>query len=290
MIRRLLALPAGLVCLAVFATPGPAFLIKPMALPVPLRLAAADAVVIGKVVAIEEKPAYAAQFPGQRKSEYRVAVVQVNEGFGAAKGQTQVRVGFLPVPKPDPRVRPVGFPPILQQTQLDKDDDVLLFLHRHPDGNFYHMPNLGDGVKKTAQTFAKEVEEAQKAAGLLADPKAGLSSTEQADRFLTAAMLINRYRTQKAAARPGVAPKTEAIDAEESKLILTALGEANWAPPGPGLQQPAFMLQPMNLFTRLGVTPQDGWVPPRAGNFVEAAQKWVKDNAGTYRIKKFVGE
>src|SRR5262249_24799796 len=119
------------------------------------------------------------------------------------------------------------------------------------------------------------------------DPRSGLTSKEQADRFLTAAMLINRYRTQKTQARPGVEPKTQLIDAEESKLILTALAEADWSAPRPGVAQPPMMLQPMNLFTRLGVGPRDGWGPPRTGNFVEAEQKWVKDNAGTYRIKKF---
>jgi hypothetical protein len=292
MTKRLLALPAGLGCLALLATPAPAFRLNPMALPVPLRVAAADAVVVGKVVAIEEKPALAAQFPGMQKSAYRVAVVQVDDGFGAAKGQTQVRVGYLPTPKPDPRVRPpVGFRPLFQQTQLDKGDEVVLFLQKHPDGNFYHAPNMGDAVKKGAMTYAKEVEEARKTAGLLADPKAGLTSTEQADRFVTAAMLINRYRTQKTQVRFGMEPKTEAIDAEESKLILTALAEADWvARPGPGAQAAPFMLQPLNLFTRLGVGPKDGWVPPRDGAFVQAAQKWVKDNASTYRIKKFVAE
>jgi hypothetical protein len=42
-------------------------------------------------------------------------------------------------------------------------------------------------------------------------------------------------------------------------------------------------------FQRLGVTAQDGFKPPQNGqDFTAAAQKWVKDNAGTYRIKRVV--
>src|SRR5262249_55030968 len=144
---------AGLCCLALLAPPASAFRINVQALPVPLRVAGADAVVVGKVVSVEEKPTMAAQFPGQQKTAYRVAVVEVGEGTGAAKGMTQVRVGFLPAPKPGGR--PIGFPMVIQSVQLDKDDEVLLFLQRHPDGNFYHAPNMGDAVKKTAQTYAK---------------------------------------------------------------------------------------------------------------------------------------
>jgi hypothetical protein len=37
--------------------------------------------------------------------------------------------------------------------------------------------------------------------------------------------------------------------------------------------------------------PEDNWTPPVAGgDYVAAAQQWLKDNAETYRIKKYVAE
>jgi hypothetical protein len=290
----------GLSALALLASPAlrgqedvrsSARIALPAAQPVPIRVAASDAVVVGKVIAVEEKSATAARYPGTPKIEYRVAVVQIDDGLVGTKGMTHIRVGFVPAPMVNPGDGPRIRPGLPRPVQLDKGDEVCLFLTRHFEGDFYHFPGFYDAVKKDAGNFAQTVEEARKAAKLLSDTKANLTGKDQAARYETAAMLIARYRTQKVGVvKPGAQPKTEAIDAEESKLILTALAEANWAAPnvnpGPG----GFMMAPLQMFNRLGLTAQDGWVPPQGGNFVEAAQKWVKDNAATYRIKKFVAE
>ena len=106
------------------------------------------------------------------------------------------------------------------------------------------------------------------------------------DRFLTAAMLIARYRTP----RPGET-KTEAIDAEESKLILQALADADWTvKPAPGILGLQTM-NPQNIFYRLNLTPQDGWTQPTDVKDVpDAAKQWLKDNAEKYRIQRFVAD
>ena len=93
--------------------------------------------------------------------------------------------------------------------------------------------------------------------------------------------------------------KTEPIDAEESKLIMKALAEANWFPKyGPTT------INPFLVFKALGVTEADGYKPPPrtvndlgpglgvtkeyARKETLAAQKWVKENRTKYRIKRFV--
>jgi hypothetical protein len=51
-----------------------------------------------------------------------------------------------------------------------------------------------------------------------------------------------------------------------------------------------FQMMPQSLFYQLGATDKDGWTPPKnpQANQVEAAKKWVKEHADTYRIQRFV--
>ena len=266
--------------LAALLLPFPALSARAdMAAPPPplMRAAQADIVVIGKVVSIEEKTVTARRFPGDMdKGEYRIAVVKIESAVLGAKDLTHIRVGYLPA-APNPR-RP---PPV----QLNKDDEVILFLQPHFEGNFHIAPYYYDGItKKDAKAFDTVVADVKRAGKLLSDPQAGLNSKEQKDRFETAALLIARYRTT----RPYAGKVSEAaIDVKESKLILTALAEADW---GNG-QVRWDTLTPAAAFSSLNLRPNDGWTPPQdLGKFPEAAKKWLKDNAETYRVKKFVYE
>jgi hypothetical protein len=254
--------------------------------PIPVRVAHADIVITGKVTKIEDKTVSAPTFPGVKdKTEYQIAVVKVDDPILNAKGIKEIRVGFIPATPGV--VRPGGYRP----PTLTEDEEVLLFLTKHFDADFYTYPAYFDVVKKANNAnFEKEVEEAKKDAKLLADPMAGLKAKEAEDRYLTAAMLIERYRTQKPSTTPA---KQEPIDAAESKLILEALRDADWTPPGPPPvgSPPGWKLTPLTSFNRLALTMDDNWTPPADGNkFADAAKAWVKDNAGTYRIKKYVAD
>ena len=45
------------------------------------------------------------------------------------------------------------------------------------------------------------------------------------------------------------------------------------------------------MFQQLSLTEKDGWTAPKDFNaFPDAAKKWLKENAGTYRIQKFFVE
>src|SRR5262249_24232054 len=101
------------------------------------------------------------------------------------------------------------------------------------------------------------------------------------DRFLTAAVLLAKYRTRK-----GPAEKAEPIDAEQSKLILKALASADWTPPKDFTQ-----LSPLMVLGRLSLTEKDGWKPPPGQDpkaYAAYAQRWLADHAATYRIERYV--
>jgi hypothetical protein len=249
-------------------------------------------VVVGKVTAFTDKTVSVLPFPGAReKVEYQVAVVRIDDALVGAKDMKEIRVGFrLPPPAPAPVPAPGGGPvrigPIRKwrEPSLVLDQEAMLFLVKHPEADFYVMPAYFSVIDKKGPNFANDLAEVRKAARMLADPKAGLESKNADERLLTAGLLISRYRTP----RVGGPPKTEPIDAAQSKLILQTLADADWkAAPRPGIGLNT--MTPQALFFRLGLQPKDGWTQPK--DFKElpaAAQKWLKDNADTYRIERFV--
>jgi hypothetical protein len=120
---------------------------------------------------------------------------------------------------------------------------------------------------------------------LLKNPLEGLQAKDAEERFLTAALLVTEHRTF----RPGFHSqdqKTAAIVATQSKLILLALAETDW-----NRVILDNSVSVASLFGQLAPTPQEGWnasAGHNAKSFEIAAKNWLRDNAGTYRIKAFV--
>src|SRR6516164_1077359 len=80
--------------------------------PLPERVATADAVVIGKVTAIEDKTVSAEPFPGAKeKAEFQVAVVKIETGVLGTKKLTHIKVGTIKPPEGRPVIRPGGYGP-----------------------------------------------------------------------------------------------------------------------------------------------------------------------------------
>ncbi len=216
---RCLAALAGLMLLA---PAGRVRAYVPRSAPsVPQRVALADCVFIGKVTALEAGVVNALPtptFPGARKVPYQVAVVEVGEALAGPKEPRRVRVGFL-APPPEgkgPRFR--RLPPV----KLTAGQEACFFLVKHPEESFYVAPAEYDLLDKKSEDFAGGVALARRCARLLNDREAGLASKEAEDRFLTAALLIYRYRT------PRGTPQTEPVDAGQSRRILEVLAEADW--------------------------------------------------------------
>ena len=281
---------ASLLCASVMAalSSARAMMIAPQ--PISQRVAAADCIVVGKVTGFGDKTVSATAAPGAKdKVEYQIAIIKVESTIAGAKGVKEIKVGFIAQPAagggPGGPIRPGFRRPMAPSFSLDQEG--LLFLTKHHDADFYIAPMYFSVVNKRGNTnFDKEVDEAKHDVKLLADPKAGLEAKEEADRVLTAGMLMARFRQYKGGAGK---PEMKPIDPELSKKILLVLAEADWdakpARPGP------FQMNPRTIFGQLQLTEKDGWKAPKDfKQFPAMAKEWCKDNADKYAIKRMVYE
>jgi hypothetical protein len=239
-------------------------------------------VVVGKVTRLEDKKVSVPPVPDSKeKQDYQVAVVHIDEALVGAKGLTDLKAGFLALSADTPRMIRRGRP---QPVTLAPDQEALFFLTTHSSGEFQVAEAYFDVIDKSSPSFAADVGLARRCAKLLAEPDKGLAAKEAEDRYLTAALLIVQYRTPVGPTKGE--PKQQPIPAERSKKILQILAEADWTKKdvGAGSQD-----TPLNLFSRLGLTPNDGWnPPPQLKDYPSAAKAWVEANVETYRVKQFV--
>ncbi len=250
--------------------------------PAPQRLATATAAYVGKVTEVSDKAVKANMFKDDTR-EMKIATVRVSETI-LGKGMREVKVGFFL-----PEMGGIGGrprPPIGRGfgIQLTKDMEGALLLHKHPTmKDVYVFADFQGFVQKAGNPgFDGELKEMKVTARLLADPMKGLKAKDAAERLKTATLLVSRYRTPA----PGAEEKTEAVPAEQSKLILETLADADWAPKG-GVRFGELNAQ--QAFFQLGLTPADGWTQPMDFKEVPAAaKKWLKDNAGKFKMKRFV--
>jgi hypothetical protein len=271
----------------------------PARVPLPACVATADCITLGKVAAIDEKSVMAPPFPGSTaKIEYRIAVVKVEEGLKGTMGLTHLRVAFLPPPPPPPKpvempgVIAVGPPPFPLRT-IQVGNEGCFLLKKQGDETFYRLVDAAynDYVAKGEPDYAGKMAIVRRSLKMLDDPDAGLRSKDAADRLLTASLLLTRYQ-----AHAGPKAKAEPIDAAQSKLVLDAIGGADWAGP----EMPGDHVTPRGVFMSLRLTPKDEWKTPQQGpnqdvrvfmkEWDAAAQKWLKDHSATYRIQRWVPE
>ncbi len=165
---KLSILNAACVALMAVATPAQALVV--LAPPVATRVAQSTTIVVGKVESLEEKTVQAKRYPTDTdKGEYQIAVIKIDDAILGAKGLTHVRVGFVPPPTGRPIIRPGGARPV----SFAKDQEVLVFLQPHFDGNFLYAPFVYDVVNKQGnQNFENDVTEAKQFAKVLVEPKA----------------------------------------------------------------------------------------------------------------------
>src|SRR5262249_38067019 len=151
----------------------------------------------------------------------------------------------------------LGRPGMRRGPQLSIGMEGMFFLTKHhSEKDLYLVQDVTDVLQRDNNPdFDKEVKTAKRVVELAGNALANLKSDNAQDRFDKAAILIPKSRDTRFA--PG---KTEAIPAEESKLILKALLEGNWNQ-APRQGAPG----PLDLFMQLGLTEKDGWkVTPKA--------------------------
>jgi hypothetical protein len=222
--------------------------------PLPDRIAKAQAIIIGKVTSVENKPVKTAS------GEFAVAVLKVENGLVGVKGLTHIKIAFQP-------------------GQLEPGQEACWMLTKMPGENYFMAPDYFSTIRKDDPTYAAQVELVKRSAVILEDPVKGLKGKDANDRLLAAAVMLGKYRPWATASQ-----KQEDIDAVQSKLILEALAEVDWNKFDPNLHVNA-----QQLFYRLGVTEKDGWVPPmNFQQFAPMAKERLKANAEKYRIKRFV--
>jgi hypothetical protein len=243
--------------------------------PVPIRVANTDVAFVGRVTEIEPIDTEAKASPtATEKTKYHIAVVKVNQIVNGLKEEKTLRVAFLAA---TPKIRPG----IQFNAKLEAGQEGLFMLNKHHEGKFYQAPMYGYFISAEQKTYEDDLKAAKQGVAIMRDPKTALQSKDADERLMAAALQIGKYRKQPAFTNN----KEEPIDAEESKLILNALANAKWVTTT--FRQP----NPQQLFFQLGVGPEDGWKVPMKANADEmrqAIQDWIKANAGTYRIKKFV--
>jgi tetratricopeptide (TPR) repeat protein len=253
--------PAG-IARAAYPTPEP---------PIAMRVALADAIVVGSVTKMEEELVQASpllKVPGGPLVSFKILQVGSDRVLLGQVGE-QVRVG----------VGPGQAMPGLTEGQAG-----CFFLHKHPEEPFYVLSAGADFVDSRREEYGKVVALTERCARLLGNTDEGLRSRNEEDRLLTAALLIFRFRTVQSVYAG--APRTEPIDAEVSRRILAVLAEG---PLGDkAAREPTGRL---TLFFRLGLTEEDGWTSPHdLPAITAAAEKWLRDHTATYRIRRYIPE
>ncbi len=291
-----LALSTCLTILAHGLSPASAFADIAAPDPIPMRVARADLVFVGEVVGVLDQDIHVLAHPqAKAKTPNRIVMIRVLEGFVGTKKKGQLVKAGYPVPKQAQQGRPVvssrhGSP----LARLKIGQKAVLFLKKHPSGKFAAASGFyavaptpqpgGKYYKQQLKAYSKQLAEIRSTANVLANPAKALQSKDPEVRLLAVATYIATYRTY-----PTTRPvRMEPIDPKTSQLILTALAKADWKKP-----QVYTTLHPLNLFLRLGISPKDGLVfPPRRTTqqqMREIVQRWLRENATKYRIKRYAG-
>jgi hypothetical protein len=256
-------------------------------------LVRADAVVVGKVTALEKEPVTAAPAPGNpNKISYTVAVIKLESGLYGADNVTHVKVAFIPPPR-DHQEPPANtgksqrtdFHPVY----LKEGMEGLFYLSKHHSGQFYIIHPIMSPAESKVDGYKDEVALAKRACAVFSDPQKTLKSEKADDRGFAAAVLVRKYRVYPEGAGGGEYVNAK-LDADESRLILKGLAGANWkADPANG-NSDAYA-----AFSQLGLTDKDGWKYPMVKpgeDFQEktkqAFAKWLEGPGKDYRINKWV--
>ncbi len=234
--------------------------VDPKTIPAVARMLSAEVVLVGKVTSVEKEPVEAGG------ASFTLVNVKIEDGLVGTKNVTHVKVGF-----------PKG------GAQLAAGEQYLLFLTKHPTEGFHLSPWNAVPIASKDEKYKSAVAEVTKAAAAVKDPAAALKADKPADRGLAAVVLLTRYRTPP----PNVRQlENEDLPEDESKLLLKALADADWAGESPN---------GFSAFRGLALTPRDGWTPPgvKAGaNAIEEYKKaysaWLEEKGKDYRVKKLV--
>jgi hypothetical protein len=257
----------------------------------------ADVVVVGKVCDLEPDVVMLEQYQGGGKVAHIVATIRIEEGLVGAKGLTHLRVAYVPSQR-QVYAEEFGIQQLQRrerfwrgQASLTQGQEGCFFLQKHARADLLVPVNMGYPLDKSSFNFDDEMKAVRNILRAVDKPLEVLRSKDAGERQLAACALVSRYRQQRNTTGT-VAVTNEALSAEESKLILSALGEMKWGEL-PFDSNGTFSLQ--NVFWQLQLTDKDGWQQPQQKEnqdynaiMGEAVTKWLKGNAEKYRVQRLV--
>lgn len=237
--------------------------------PIAHKVAVADCVVLGKITAIQAKPEMGQVWRSSALPRWDFSVIEVDvlESFYGPKDVKKARFGIR---------EPKAYKPDLAVGQ------TVCICGVKVGKNAFDIVPLDCLVRQTDPGFEKDLALARLAGRLLARPEEGLKSKDADDRVLAAHLLI--LRSTFAPFRHGQTGKAEPIDAEQSKLALLALAEADWDKHN---QEVSESLKWLQWAAKYGAPPPKN-LPLDEGDekWPAAARKWLRENAESYRIHR----
>ena len=254
----------------------------------------ADVVVISKVKSIEKELVEAAQTHDANapKTQYTVAVLDVQTSLKGAGNLTQIRVGVpVAVASPGGKLNLRGNAQMMQFPPLRVDQEGCFFLQKHPTAEFFVPVPFSVPIDAKDPNFKQQLAIVTNAKQVFGDPVKALKNTDKKVRYASLHLLLDGYRNGRTF---GGARQFKTVDlpAQESKLMMDLISELPAITPDPDTN-----LSAMSMFAYLNPLPKDGWNAPKPVPgadyqklFGEAFKEWVKANADTYRVKRFVAE
>lgn len=268
------------------------------------RRAVTSALVVSGTVSVGKETVEATAEYGQAaKTTYKVATIRVKDVLVGDKPGDTVTV-FLPPADPvavPPETR--GRPPLLrrppvQQVQLIDGQEGVFFLSRHPNAPpHHHIPRGAVPLNPLDTDYKDHLAVVKRVGAMVADPVTALKAKAAADRYDAAVAVVYRYRF----AFGNVPAEEVAVPAEETRLLLAAIAEFDWAefdkPFVPGAAPRDYTKQPNDLLTLLGIH-QGGdtgfpkvQVNPGQGMFAAYRQtyrEWLDGPGGKFVVTKRV--
>jgi hypothetical protein len=268
------------------------------------RRAVTSALVVSGTVAVGKETVEAtAEYGHAAKTTYKLATIRVKDVLVGDKPGDTVTVLLPPAEPVAVPAETRGRPPLLrrqpvQPVQLIDGQEGVFFLSRHPNAPpHHHIPRGAVPLNPLDTDYKDHLAAVKRVGAVVADPVPALKAKAAADRYDAAVALVYRYRFAF-----GNMPAEEvAVPAEETKLLLAAIAEFDWAefdkPFVPGAPPRDYTKQPNDLLTLLGIH-QGGdtgfpkvQVNPGQGMFAAYRQtyrEWLDGPGGKFVVTKRV--
>jgi hypothetical protein len=137
----------------------------------------------------------------------------------------------------------------------------LLFLQKHPSGDFYVSVPYCLPIDAKAENYKQELARVADTVAVFKDPVKALKVEDKKKRYANLQTLVQRYQSYRPDPTNSQPPKRVDLPAEESKLIMELIAALPAAMPDPELP---YTVQ--SFFYFLQPQPSDGWAQPKFMN------------------------